>query len=136
MSNNNDSGWIVIVGAILFGLGALAVWKFSTFFGLDMATGWNVLVRLAVVLGLVVVAVQFFDAEIADIWPLGVAGVWIAWWPALDYWALQTGIFPAWDGFNGQEASGVWWSAGYTKWGVALAVLAIGYSFRKWLRDR
>ncbi|TVT60033.1 MAG: hypothetical protein FHK80_03325 [Azoarcus sp. PHD] len=134
MSHNNDSDWVLVFGALLLGGAALAVWQFSTWVGLDMATGFTVLWRTALVIALVVVAVKVFYAELADIWPLAVAGVWIAWWPALDYWALQSGGIPVWAGFEGHDTSGVWWSNGYSKWGVTAATLGLGYSLRKLFR--
>lgn len=134
MSNNsNDESWILLViGAIVVAI-AFVLWKFSTFFGLDISTGGAVfgsLVALVVVTGVVwKFGEDFGPIRLGTIWPILLALLWCCWWPALDFWASQQG--PSF--FNPDDVS-IWWAAWYTKWGVFVVILGVGYALKKFLQ--
>lgn len=128
-SRSDEGLFMMMILGVLVAV-ALIVWKFSTFFGLNMETGGTVLwhmVKLALLAGFLWWAGDMFDPiRPGNTWPILAALFWACWWPALDYRAgLQ---YPSFFG----EMPTVWWNAWYTKWGIFAAIIALGYGFKKW----
>jgi hypothetical protein len=123
---NDQAAVLVLVlggAAVLFGI----VWTFSETLSLDINSG-------GVVLGdLILLAICIWGLskvlEPADILPGALAGLWACFWPALTWWASSP--FPR--GHGGYDDV-VWWAAWYTKLGVLLGILLIGYGWRWWQR--
>jgi hypothetical protein len=125
---DSEDSWILFVIGVA--LAAFVAWKFSAHLGLDKATGGLVLARLAV---LVVVtglcwklADDFPPLGLRAVWPLLLSLLWLCWWPALDFWALED--MPL---FLIHEEMLPWWDAWYTKWGVLVSVAGLGYLIKK-----
>lgn len=126
MSNNRDSS----TSEFLFGSAVIAVlvvaavvWKFSTFLGLDMATG------AAVFFGLLTVSVlggisayfggQYPLISLGKIWPILLASFTFSVWPAIEFWATPEDVRGALAynaaslGYTGGPEG--WWAQWYTK---------------------
>ncbi|ALR06259.1 hypothetical protein XFHB_04695 [Xylella fastidiosa] len=127
--NSNDSGIFLLICAIVAVIG-LVIWKFSTFLGLDMATGAPVFLSLIIVAGLFIVSLIFGGdweiIHIRKIWPILLALAWACFWPALNYWSSQT-LFGHFDT--------PWWATWYTKGGVFFAIIGLGYLINKIFED-
>jgi hypothetical protein len=114
---------------------ALGIWRFSQAFGLDMSTGFSVVVRLlavAVAAGLALYASSSYSFDmfrLGNTWPILLAMLWVAWWPALDYWAAQE--VPTFL----RDTTSVWWDAWYTKAGGIICIVGLGYLIKKMLDD-
>jgi hypothetical protein len=122
---DQDSSWIGPLVIVLTALGLGAVWMFSRFFGLDMATGFGVLLRL-LLLAVVACGCWKFGDDVPVIhpgksWPLLLALFIVCWWPALDVWARHQSP-RLW----ADEQVTLWWNAWYTKLAVLVAGVA-GY---------
>lgn len=128
---DSEDSWILFVIAVA--LAAFIAWKFAIHLGLDAVTGGLVLARLAVL-----VVVTGLCWKIADefpplgpraVWPLLLSLLWLCWWPALDFWAVQDlPISPV------REDMLPWWGAWYTKWGVLVALAVLGYLIKEIFR--
>lgn len=132
MSNNNKDNLIVLTAFAVVGVGALIVWKFSQFFGLDFQTGFEVLKRLLPVSILWAGIFYFMPISLKDVWPLALASIWWSFWPALDYWS---GLTAPKDFVKYEIVEPMWYAMWYTKWGVLVAIVGIGYAIRSWLND-
>lgn len=129
MSRNNagnDAGFALLA---LAGVVALIVWKFSTTFGLDFATGASVLTRL-VIWAVTLAGAWWLGRESGMfgpglVLPVALALLWVCGWPALDYWATQE--YPS---FYQPGDVSVWYDAWYTKAGGAVVALAGGYGLK------
>ncbi|MGG6898840.1 hypothetical protein [Rhizobium sp. BR 315] len=145
MTNNNrsDDSWIFLVAAGIVGSIAFVVWKFSVLFGLDVSTGAAVFFRL-VLLGIAFggawwLGNTYDEINIGGLWPIVFALVWACWWPALNFWASAGVAMPATHLFDFDQSTSMpalgtetlWWAAWYTKWGVFVAIIGIGY----WVKD-
>lgn len=136
MSNRNDNDLALLLvilggGSILF-----CVWWFSTTFGLDMSTGGKVMGLLAIPIALGAASLKFFDdyydmLRFGNVWPVLLGLVWLAWWPALDYWAAHAGYrLSLYD-----EDVTVWYNAWYTEFGVLAALIGGSYFAKKLVSD-
>lgn len=128
--HRSDDSWIgMVIGAVV-ALGFAMVWSFSQFFGLDMATGWAVLWRMGLLLGLVVVCWKYGDEveflRLSQSWPIWLALFSVCWWPALDFWAGHQR-----PSFLGEEQVVLWWNAWYTKLGAMLTIGGAPYLVRR-----
>lgn len=135
-SSSDGSENLIVVGIFAtLAVVALLVWKFSTAFGLDMATGGRVLSGMAILAILTAVLVKL-DFELIGFLPVIVAALWMCWWPALNYWAAQAQFPLPIDFYPDAEDArpALWWAAWYTKLGGVLLILGIGYGVRGWLR--
>lgn len=131
MSHNSDEKALAILGVFaVFGVLAFTAWKISTTFGLDITTGWAVLVRLLGFIALTVLCwklgQEFEPLQLGNIWPILLGVLWFCGWPALDYWASQQG--PA---FFSQEEVSIWWDAWYAKVGGLFGLPSLGYLARE-----
>lgn len=123
----NDDTVLALI--IIAALAVLAVvWKFSTWLGLDMATGAKVLLTLAIASGIYIACLKFELIQFGKTWQLYTASVWFSFWPALDRWAIQDAA-----PFRAEE-SVAWFAAWYTKIGVLVLVIGAGYLVNK-MRD-
>lgn len=142
MSTNRrgDTSWVTIVIGAVVALFIYLLWQFSTFFGLDMDTGASVFIRLLMFVAFVGASWwlgnDYEIIRLSNIWPIVLALFWACWWPALDYWSAGTGLrfsAPAY----GRSSPGpisvdtVWWAAWYTKWGILVAILGLGYFWKR-----
>jgi hypothetical protein len=125
---DSEDGWLLFVAVVA--LAAFVAWKFSAYLGLDMAVGASVLARLAVLVVLTGLSWKMKDdfPRLAPraIWPVLLSLLWLCWWPALDFWAIED-LPPSPLG----EGMAPWWAAWYTKWGVLLGIAALGYLGKK-----
>jgi hypothetical protein len=133
--NRSDDSWILLVAILVFGGIAFAVWQFSTLFGLDMSTGASVMFRLMLVAALAAGSWKFGDdvdlIRLGNVWPVLLGLVWVAWWPALDYWAAHAGYRLS----LSDEDVTVWWNAWYTEFGVLVAIIGGGFLTKKLVSD-
>jgi len=136
MSNRNGDDWVVFAAILGGGFVLFCVWWFSTIFGLDMGTSAKVMGLLAIPIVLGVVSLKFFDGyydmlRFGNVWPVLLGLVWVAWWPALDYWAAHSGYsLSLYD-----EDVTVWWNAWYTEIGVLAAIIGGGFLAKKLVSD-
>jgi hypothetical protein len=133
--NGNDDSWIAVAIVLVIAVCALAVWQFSTTFGLDMRTGASVLVGLVLLAVATGICWKFGDdfplpVDLATVWPILLGLLWVCWWPALDYWAAQQ--YPS---FFQSDVVDVWWSAWYTKLGGLIALIGGGFGLKFWRRE-
>lgn len=134
-SKRNDGDWIGWAILIAVAIVAYIIWQFSVFFGLDMSTGWTVFVNLAA-WGLLVGALvmfgeeYFFPIRFGNIWPVLLALLWMCWWPALDHWASKQA-----PSFMSIESAAIWWRTWYTKGGVLVAIIGVGYAIKHFFGD-
>ena len=128
---DSEDSWLLFV--VMVALAAFVAWKFSTYLGLDMATGGQVLARLAVLVVLTGLSWKLRDdfprLGPRAVWPLLLSLLWLCWWPALDFWAAKN--LPA---SPLHEETQPWWAAWYTKWGVLLGIAALGHLGKKVFR--
>ncbi|WP_256375445.1 cysteine peptidase family C39 domain-containing protein [Polaromonas sp. JS666] len=128
---DSEDSWLLFV--VMVALAAFVAWKFSTYLGLDMATGGQVLARLAVLVVLTGLSWKLRDdfprLGPRAVWPLLLSLLWLCWWPALDFWAAKN--LPA---SLLHEETLPWWAAWYTKWGVLLGIAALGHLGKKVFR--
>ncbi|MEI7429270.1 MAG: hypothetical protein WCL27_02365 [Betaproteobacteria bacterium] len=129
---DNDAA---VVAMICVGVIAFVVWQFSTMFGLDMATGFSVLVRLG---GFVLLVMGCFwlrdsyEVTFGQLWPILLAIFWVCWWPALDHWATKD--IPSFASYEfGQTI--LWWNSMYTKLGVLFGLIVLGYAANRFIDD-
>lgn len=132
-SDNSLSG-MIIVGLSLFFV--YLVWQFSKILGLDMATGFKVIVGLvmfSILLGISLYCSNSYSWELFSLkntWPVLLGVLWMSFWPALDHWATKT-VPPF---FHTDDAT-VWWAAWYTKWGGLLGLVGLGYLVKNMLDE-
>lgn len=142
MSTNRrgDTSWVTIVIGAVVALFIYLLWQFSTFFGLDMDTGASVFIRLLMFVAFVGASWwlgnDYEIIRLSNIWPIVLALFWVCWWPALNYWSSGTRL-----GFNAPtygraspspiSVDTVWWAAWYTKWGILVAILGLGYFWKR-----
>lgn len=132
MSRNNDNsfwGWVLVgvVAVIVY-----TIWQFSTYFGLDMHTGFTVFGSMAVI-GVLVFLSLYCDYDIlrlGNTWPLLLAALFMSWWPALDFWASKD--IPS---FLDPESVSIWWDTWYFKWGTLVSIAGAGYFLKKLYAD-
>lgn len=121
---NSDEGPLALaIAFVVLCLGA--VWMFSQFFGLDMATSGTVLWILLMWAG-VAFGCWYFGDDVPFLhpgksWPLLLASFIACWWPALDFWANHQSP-RLWATAQVE----LWWNAWYTKLAVVLAGV-VGY---------
>ncbi|MDD5366634.1 MAG: hypothetical protein PHR30_14950 [Gallionellaceae bacterium] len=131
MRNDNNNLWgalfllgIVVFVAILMGL--------KTWLGLSSVdTSARIFLNLFLFVALTVVSRMYGGDMLGpgQTWPILLAIFSMCGWPVLDDWAGQS--VPAFLG----EAYAPWWDAWYTKWGVAVGFITIGYGIKKWRSD-
>jgi hypothetical protein len=129
-NSNNTAATLFIasVAAVVF-----IVWKFSAAVGLDMDTGGRVFAYMLVWAVACVGVLKGLNIPFGSLLPLALATLWMCWWPALDHWASKELLYSLpLDAFPGAERATVWWAAWYTKAGVLLAILGVGYGARAW----
>jgi hypothetical protein len=126
MDKRNDDSWVGVLIVVLMAVCVGAVWAFSQFFGLDMATGGSVLLRLLLLTAVVFGCWKFGDEvpliRLGNSWPLLLALFIVCWWPALDVWASRQSPH-LW----AEDHVVLWWNAWYTKLAVIVAGMA-GYA--------
>ncbi len=132
-NDNDQAALVMLLGLAVVAVIGFVVWKFSNLLGLDMATGGQVLLGLVTLL--VCVGVLWWSDwfEMVDIAPAALAGLWLCFWPALTYWGAESSLVPAFAQYDDPPTA--WWSAWYTKWGVLVAILVIGYA-QRWYQRR
>lgn len=136
MSNNSrgDDRWTILVIGGVVAIVAYIIWRFSTFFGLDMNSGTAVFGRLVTLVVLVGASWKFGDdfelISLENTWPVLLALLWSCWWPALEFWASNPSL-----PFKSEEVPTIWWNAWYTEWAVFVAIIALGYLVIKMLND-
>lgn len=122
-SNRNDGPFLATV--LLFMIGVSSVWWFSDTFNLDMSTGAQVLGMHAILAVMAWVSWRFGEYSLfsfSNAWPVLLGLLWMAWWPALNHWAVAS--YPAF--YNPDDIS-VWWAAWYTKFAGLVLLIAGGY---------
>ncbi|BBQ03607.1 hypothetical protein BSFA1_87350 (plasmid) [Burkholderia sp. SFA1] len=136
MSNRHDNDLLLFLMILGGGFFLLCVWWFSTALGLDISTGGKVMALLAIPITLGIASLKFFDGDynmlrFGSVWPVLLGLVWMAFWPALDYWAAHGGYRPS----LYDEAVTTWYNAWYTEIGVLAAFIGGGYAAKKLFND-
>jgi hypothetical protein len=126
-NRTDGTDWVIPAAIAATATIAFIVWKFSTALGLDMPSGANVLLRLVVLTALVVVSLKFGDEfeiiQFQRVWPLFLVGLWMCFWPALDFWAQHGSPFAS------EEP---WWDHWILQWPAAILVSAGWIGYRIW----
>jgi uncharacterized membrane protein len=122
----------VVIAAI--GLVAFIVAGLSNAFGTDVATGWQVFRRLAVVAAVVIACMLFGDdlefLKFKNSWPVLLMFVVGCFWPVVHYRAelmYLTTFVPA--------GETVWWDSWPTKVAVMVGIPVFGYLIRHGIRS-
>ncbi|MFS2033533.1 hypothetical protein ACEN8I_05850 [Polaromonas sp. CT11-55] len=124
---DREDSWLLFVAVVA--LAVFVVWKFAAYLGLDMAVAGPVLARLAVLVVLTGLSWRL-ASDIPPlgpkaVWPFLLALLWLCWWPALDFWAAKELASSSY------EETLPWWAAWYTKWGLLVGLVALGYLVKK-----
>lgn len=125
---NDRDGALALFG--IFGLIVCAlVWKLSRNLGLDFQTTFKIcgsLVLIAVGTG-IIAFISGGSIPFRVLLPISLCLMWAAIWPALEVWGMLGPRPPAemwgWD----YEPQIAWWAEWYTRWGVMLGILVLGY---------
>lgn len=119
---------IFMIVVILCGIG---VWKFSQATGLPWDSSLKVIIGMTITTAFAGTYAYFtrYGYNSFSIWPLFVLGIYISWFPAFDYWGINTDtyydIFKD-DGFH-EVTELAWYARWYTKVLVSLLILWCGY---------
>ncbi|XDF33152.1 hypothetical protein RBH89_13150 [Paracidovorax avenae] len=127
MRHNNDEQLFLAIVLIVTGIAAAGIWKFSQFMGLDMWTGFRLMVGIITITGILWLVCSQMDLSIGATLPLALAVLWINFWPALDVWAI-----PNVPSFMLDSAEPRWFGTWYAKIGGLVAILGIGYGPWLW----
>lgn len=133
MSSNNNNDFILWVFVGVAAMIAYAIWQFSSYFGLDMNTGFTVVCYMAGLgfLTYLSYSSDYGTFEIGNTWPILLAALWLCWWPALDYRASLLAV----PGYFDSGSVSIWWDAWYTKLGGLVGIAGAGYSIKKLCSD-
>lgn len=134
MNNNDDA--ILFILLVILGVGAYGVWQFSTYFGLDMPTGFSVLLRLGGVAIATGLFIKVLDMSLKNTWPLILAGLFMAWWPGIDYWSTHLPSMPDASMVEYGVVAQVWWSTGWFKVLGLIGIVGGGYTINWCLDNR
>lgn len=124
---DREDSWLLFVAVVA--LAVFVAWKFAAYLGLDMAVVGPVLARLAVLVVLTGLSWRLASDTPAlgpkAVWPFLLALLWLCGWPVLDFWAAKELAS------SSHEETLPWWAAWYTKWGVLVGLVALGYLVKK-----
>lgn len=130
MSNNKSGDWILPTAIIVVCVVTFIIWEFAKTFGLDFATGKEVL-KWLVPTTIIWLALWLFSAvPFKETWPLALASIWFCWWPALDYWSEHS-LTRSFVQYEVMEP--VWYTMWYSKWGGPAVIVAFCYAIQSWL---
>lgn len=123
--NNNAFGGFMLAVALLI---YAAIAEFSAWLGVDLKTGAEVCIRLAVC-GSIALALNVLLPGILSLrnWPIYLACVWAAFWPALSY----KGTTFASEGVITQ----IWWATSFGQWTVLVFIILSGYALNNAFRS-
>jgi hypothetical protein len=131
-TRGNASAGVLIVIAIGLFLWVL-LQRFANWLGVDVATAGELIRLHAMLIALLLLSVWFKDdVELIGpgyTWPLFLGGLWMCWWPVLEYKAAQlqpwAPYFPTPD---------LWWNSALFKGGVLVGLVVGGYLVRRRFR--
>jgi hypothetical protein len=89
-SSSDNENTFIVIAVILLGILALGVWQFSGAINVNFATGLSVLLRAGGVIALSIAFMKFDILSLSAVIPGLLGGLAWAFFPALDYWALQS----------------------------------------------
>lgn len=128
----NEKGVLVVggIGVILF---TFAFYKVAVFFGLDLQTGWSVLVNMLIFLIIYFIACTFLSEYnvLGNTWYIALAVLWMLMRPALQFFSDKALMIPY--GFAPDET--MW----YADWPFRFAITAIllggGFFLTKYVKE-
>jgi hypothetical protein len=131
-SSRNENAFI-LSAVIVLGILALVVWKFSGAINVNFQTGSSVFLRTGVVVALSIALIKFDMLSLGAVLPGTVGGLVWAFFPALDYWALQAaGGLPV----VIEPGESAWYVRWYAKAAFVVVPILGGYGIRRMTRTR
>ena len=130
MSKSSSDDGLFIIVVIITAVVALGVFKFSEAIGVEWEVGLTIIGRMALVLIFwgawrYLRAYNYYETPV---WPIALAGIIWAWFPAIDVWSVQENQPILGDfGYTSYEASKAWWSEWYVKCSAIVVTLVAGY---------
>lgn len=122
----NENAFVIFVVVVILTI-LMLVTKFSASIGVDFETGLSILGRS---LGVLAIAFAIVKSELVPfgmVVPAACSGLVWAFFPAIDFWALQVvGEF----GFGWEIDEVPWWARWYSKAAYVLSPSVGGYGFR------
>ena len=130
MKNDSDGvGHIVIADLALILFGS---WALSKKMGVDLNTFWTIAPIFALFTGISGWMLRSGDFLTSTCVTVFAFGVWIALWPALNYWAVRHEVpFNLYDDFANTVVTTVWWGQWYTKMVGLLVIAGCSWGYRR-----
>lgn len=131
-SSSDPKGIIaLVIGAAI--VGYLILNSLATSLGVDISAALTLVIGLVCTIGLLGAgfwsqANETWPLTVLNVLPLALATFVMAWSPALNQLGCIGPIQLCWEV--------KWWGSSYTHYGVAFAILAIGYGYLYLTRDR
>ncbi len=126
MRNRNDQDLLFFI--LVVGL-SLLTYKFSTWINVDWETGVEVIGKMFLVSLIWVGWKKLNPYHGYVLWPIAVAGLLWAWFPALDVWAYQESNFLPFEDYSYQqtEVKIAWFGQWYSKALILFTAIFGGY---------
>lgn len=132
-SSSDDSVFWLVAATIAVGLGSFT-WLLSKWLSVDTETAIKTLAGLMTLFLLIAASVwlsrDYPVFGIGTVWPVFLALGWACFWPALDFWSHppdSKNVLAYSESLFRTLHTPKWWAEWYTKWGVFIGILAIGY---------
>lgn len=130
MSSKSDNDLMQITVIAVVAVIAFMVWKFSTFFGLPWEIGGHVILYSIITIIFASGWCYFRSSyDPLPIWPLVLFFLYCSWFPAIDYWGVETTSRVYFSSYNGLKdfTDVAWYARWYTKVLISLIILVGGY---------
>lgn len=126
MDDRNSAGILFFIFGLIV---CLPVWKLSRSIGLDFQTTFKICGSLVLVVALTGIIAYLSRGSVPFrlLLPISLVFMWAAVWPALEVWGMVGPRPPAEMSGWGYEPQIAWWAEWYTRWGVVLGILVLGY---------
>jgi ascorbate-specific PTS system EIIC-type component UlaA len=132
-NSSRDQNAFILAAGIVLGILALVVWKFSGVINVNFSTGLSVLFRASVVIAICIAIIKFDIFSLGAVIPCLVGGLVWAFFPAFDYWALQSmGGVPV----TIEPGESVWYVRWYAKAAFIIVPILGGYGIRHIMLSR
>ena len=127
-SRSDDDALFFTLVVFAIGLGFLT-YKFSNLIGVDWETGLEMIGKMTLVLVVWGGWKKLNPYSDTTLWPVALAGLFWAWFPALDVWAYQENSFSSLGSYSYQktEVKIAWFGQWYSKALILLTTIFGGY---------
>ncbi|MQQ99074.1 hypothetical protein [Glaciimonas soli] len=130
--NGGNNSFVKVVIACVAAFMFFSVWQFSSWFGIDMPTGGEIIIGWIVTTVLAGAILRFGNKykqiRFKKTWPIILALFWLFFWPALNFWSSKAGPGSVMSHDSSLELTSLntqWFSTWYTKLGGLVIIAAI-----------